>query len=104
MNNNLTPNSKQNDFAVVYTTYVLVDAHIVVGRLQHEGIPAIVDHMAGMNAIGITFGVLGEIRVLVHLWNYERALEILVPENPEQLNPDNHDYILFDEDELDNDE
>ncbi len=99
MNNKLTPNNKQSDFAVVYTTYVLADAHIVVGRLQHEGIPAIVDHMAGMSAIGVTFGVLGEIRVLVHLANYEYALDILIPQNPEQLNADNQDHIIFDEDE-----
>lgn len=101
-NKNLTSNDSQDDLAIVYITNVLADAHIVAGRLQAEGIPAMINHMAGMNAIGIRIGALGEIRVLVHMANYERALDILDPEDPSQLVCDNDEIIIFDETELDN--
>ena len=94
---NLTPKPNKDNLAIVYTTYALPDAHIVVGRLQSEGIPAIVDHMPGMTSIGITVGAMGEIRVLVHIANYERAINLLEPIEPEQLSLDNEDIIIFDE-------
>lgn len=99
-NKNLTSTKNQNDLAIVYVTYVLADAHIVAGRLKSEGIPAMIDHMVGMSAIGIRVGAMGEIRVLVHMVNYERAIDILEPEIPEQLVSDNDD-IIIDETEFD---
>ena len=85
---------------VVYVTNDITVAHIVAGRLKHEGIHAIIDHMAGRDAIGITIGVMGEVRVLVHPQDYDDALDILEPEDPPELADDN-DQIIFDEDDFD---
>lgn len=82
---------------VVYVTHNITEGHIIAGRLQSEGIMAILDHMAGMNAVGITIGSFGEVRVLVHPHNYEAALAILDVEEPGEL-PENTGYILYDDD------
>ena len=89
---------------VVYATHNLPEAYIVAGRLQHEGIPAMVHTQTGAGAIGITIGRLGEVTVLVNFSDYERALTILDVSGPEEL-PDNTDDISFlwpdDGDEID---
>ena len=85
---------------IVYITHDLSEAHIVAGRLQSESIPAIVDHAAGRSAIGITIGSFGEVRVLVHPANYDRAIEILFPEGVDAL-PDNTNRIIYHWDEED---
>jgi hypothetical protein len=70
---------------VAYTTYSLPEAHIVAGRLESEGIPAMVHQMPGANALGITVGVLGEITVLVQEQDYATAMAILEPNEPDEL-------------------
>ncbi len=89
---------------VAYITYDLTEGHIVAGRLQHEGIMAIVDYLAGRGAFGITLGTWGEVRVLVHPADYEESQIILFPDGPELLDdPDGLDtiYLNMDEDEDD---
>ncbi len=83
---------------VVYLTYNVYEAHIVAGRLESEGIPATVYQAAGANAIGIHIGPLGEVKVLVRPKDYDEAMAILFPEEPEQLMDDN-DRIIFDDDD-----
>lgn len=100
--------SKQNrtEWMIVYVTPHLTDAQIVVGRLQHEGIPAFVDHMAGRGAFGITIGTWGEVRVLVHPKDYEMALDILEPDIdalPEG-DDDDDDIIYYDDWKKEDDE
>ena len=82
---------------VVYITHDMQDATIVAGRLKHEGIMAILDHMTGRDAIGITLGNWGEVKVLVHPQEYEMALEILDPGSAYELpEGDNGDILYMD--------
>lgn len=92
MTNGLQRNSNdKTEWMVAYVTHNLSEAHIVAGRLKHEGIPAIVNHMAGRSAIGITIGAMGEVRVLVHPQDYDMAQDILFPEGPDELPDSTHD-------------
>lgn len=88
---------------VVYTTHNYHEAHIVAGRLQAEGIAAMVHQQAGANAMGIHIGRLGELNVLVHGVDYALALAILFPDEPEYLTDDN-DRIIFGDLDDDDDE
>ncbi len=92
------------EWMIVYTTHHSIDAQIVAGRLQHEGIPAILDQMTGRDAIGITIGNWGEVRVLVHPENYERAHAILFPEASELGEGDDDNVIYYEDWEGDQDE
>jgi hypothetical protein len=55
---------------IVYITHNAPEAHVVAGRLETEGIPAMVYYEAGAGALGIHIGSLGEVKVLVHPGNY----------------------------------
>lgn len=89
---------------IVYVTHDLSEAHIVAGRLKSEGMMAIVDHMAGRSAIGISIGNWGEVRVLVHPNDYELAESILFPDLPDELEEQTDDIIYYwQEDDLDDD-
>jgi hypothetical protein len=79
---------------VVFVTYDLAEAHIVAGRLQTEGVPALVYREPGASAIGIHIGKFGEVRVLVRPEDYETALLILEPQQPPEL-PDTTDEITY---------
>jgi len=52
-------------WAVVFSTPSRPEAHIIVGRLESEGIPAIIHSEVGRDALGIHIGRFGEIQVLV---------------------------------------
>ena len=99
MSNSISPQKSNNhEWMVAYVTHDFHEAHIVAGRLQSEGIGAMVHQQAGANAIGIHIGSLGEIRVLVHPPDYELALAILYPDEPDVL-PDSTDSIIFEDDD-----
>ena len=88
---------------VVYLTYSPPEAYIVAGRLENEGIRAWVHQPPGANAIGITVGQLGEVKVLVDAPDFERARAILEAD-VEEL-PDDVDRIVYDvDDESDDDD
>jgi hypothetical protein len=91
------------EWRVVYTTYNNPEAHIVAGRLESEGIPAMVQNEPAGTAIGITVGPLGENKVVVHAEDYERALAILYPDEPDVLTDDN-DKIIFDAEDFGEDD
>jgi|GEM_PF-793721 len=74
-----------HQWMVVYATHIPTDAHIVMGRLHSEGIPAIINREVGASAMGISIGRLGEVRVLVNAEDYETALMILEPTEPHVL-------------------
>lgn len=76
------------DWVVILSTDNVSEAHIVAGRLQHEGIAAWVHQQPGVSGLGITVGVLGEVRVLVNADDYELATAIL-DEEPPLLDEDN---------------
>ena len=86
---------------IAYVTHNVSDAHIVAGRLQSEGIAAMVDHMAGRSAFGITIGDMGEVRVLVNPDNYERSQLILFPDERDELADQTGDIIYRWEDDDD---
>ena len=95
------------DWMIVYETPVETEAHIVAGRLQVEGIQAVVYRQPGAAALGITIGRLGSVTVLVKPVDYERALSILEPDELDEL-PNTTDDITYigieddDSDELSN--
>lgn len=87
-----------HQWMVVYATHIPTDAHIVMGRLHSEGIPAIINREVGASAMGISIGRFGEVRVLVNAEDYETALMILEPEEPNSLpsTTDKYTYHLND--------
>ena len=90
---------------VVYATHDIQDAQIVAGRLKHEGIMAMVNHALGMQAFGFTVGQMGAVQVLVHPAEYDRALDMLFPDEPDELpDGDDGDIIYTDQWSDDDDE
>lgn len=69
----------------VYITHNLPEAHILLGKLQANDIPAMLHQEAGATALGITLGNLGEIKLLVSPADYEQAVDLLFTENDDQL-------------------
>jgi hypothetical protein len=86
------------EWMVVYITYNFLEAQIVAGRLESEGIQALVYQEPGANAIGIRIGRMGEVKVLVRAEDYDMAETLLFPDEPDIL-PDDTDRIIFDDDE-----
>jgi hypothetical protein len=94
---------RNSEWMIAYVTHDITDAHVVLGRLKSEGIMAIIDHMAGMHALGVTLGNMGEIRVLVYPQDYDQVMDLLYPEAADEL-PDSTDHIIYDWDEDNDDE
>ncbi len=91
------------EWRIVFTTTNAAEAEIVAGRLRSEHIPAMVHQEAGGRALGITVGVLGEVKVLVRPDDYERAIAVLEPDSPDVL-PDSTDSIIYPVEDEDNHE
>lgn len=77
------------DWIAIYLTHNLPEAHIIVGKLRTFDIPAMIHQEAGASAIGITLGNLGEIKILVSPADYDRALELLQPDDAERMEANN---------------
>jgi hypothetical protein len=80
---------------VIYTASNIPEAQIVAGRLQSEGINALINYPIGGSAIGIR---LGSISVLVKPNDYQAANEILFAEDediPAEL-PEGYEDALYD--------
>jgi len=74
----LIPRSHHPDgWMSVYSTYDPPEAHIVAGRLKHEGLHAWVYQDALGSTIGLRVGPLGEVMVLVRPEDYAQAMAIL---------------------------
>jgi hypothetical protein len=99
MSNKLRSQAPQ--WMVVYVTHNVPEAHIVAGRLESEGIPAMVHQVPGASALGIHIGSLGEITVLVREADYSRAMMILDPDTPDLLTDSSDDMIYLETDEDD---
>ena len=99
------PVNQDADWLVILSTDNISEAHIVAGRLQHEGIPAWVHQQPGVSGFGITVGVLGEVRVLVNVADYETAVAILEEEPPLSLDETNDEVrYIFPSDNDDEDD
>ncbi|MFK7801736.1 MAG: DUF2007 domain-containing protein [Anaerolineae bacterium] len=75
-------NESQN-WVQVYKTYGLPEAHIIVGQLQSEGIPAKVFPLEAGSRIGITVGKLGEVAVMVPESRFDEAEKLIFEPLPE---------------------
>ncbi len=73
------------DWIAVFITHNLPEAHIIMGKLRANDLPAMIHQEAGATALGLTLGNLGEIKILVAPADYDRAASILYPEDLEQL-------------------
>lgn len=62
---------------VAFNTYNEPEAYIVAGRLESEDIHSWLYREPLGSAMGISFGPLGEVRVLVAPEDYQRALDVL---------------------------
>ncbi|MCC6892527.1 MAG: DUF2007 domain-containing protein [Anaerolineae bacterium] len=83
-----------SEWMVVFETSYEPEAHVVAGRLNVEGIRAVVHRQPGAAALGITIGMLGAITVLVRPDDYDRALALLEPEYPDEL-PNSTDDVTY---------
>lgn len=66
-----------DELRIVYITNSDFDARVVAGLLETEGIPVLVQQEPAGSALGITVGILGEVKVVVRPQDYQRALDIL---------------------------
>lgn len=82
------------EWITVYISHNLQEAHIIAGKLQAFDVPTLVHTEPGASAIGITYGNLGEIKVLVHAGDYDRAQRILAPIESDELE-DNTDKVQY---------
>lgn len=82
---------QNTDFRVVYTTHSYEEAHIIAGRLDHEGIQSAIQRESAAGALGITYGKIGEVNVIVRAEDYEIAHQILFPDTPPELDENNHE-------------
>jgi hypothetical protein len=89
------------DWVTVYTTPSFSEAHLMAGHLRSEGIEPYVHAQPGASAIGITLGTFGGISVLVRPSDYDRAMDVLFPETPDELPDDPGDYIVLEPEEDD---
>ena len=83
------------EWIVIYITHNLPEAHIIVGKLQSFDVPAMIHQEAGASAIGITLGNLGEIKILVSPADYDRAIELLQPNEAERMEASNDKIQLI---------
>ena len=93
--------AKGPDWIAIYVTHNLPEAHIIVGKLRTYDIPAMLHQEAGATAIGITLGNLGEIKILVSPADYDRAVELLLPEEVERMEANNDRIQLIWPDDVD---
>ncbi|MCY4147070.1 MAG: DUF2007 domain-containing protein [Chloroflexi bacterium] len=78
----------------VFITHNLPESHIVHGRLRAHGIQAMLHQEAGATALGITYGNLGEIKILVAPADYDQAAALLNDKNAPSLEANNDSVQL----------
>jgi hypothetical protein len=61
----------------VLTTARQIEAHIIKGRLESEGIPTFLNYESAGLVYGITIDGLGEVRIMVPTEFIEKARDIL---------------------------
>lgn len=89
--------SESQSWLVVFTTYNPAEAHVIAGRLESEGFHPWVHQEPGGSALGITVGILGEIRVLVAESEFEAAQRSLNDGADYEADYDEDEY--YDEDD-----
>lgn len=85
---------KQNGrWEVVYQTFGLMDAQVIVGRLHAEGIPARAWQEGAGKALGLTVGKLGMAHIEVPAEFVKRAEEIIQTDYSDELPFEDDDVI-----------
>jgi hypothetical protein len=84
------------DWMVVFTTNDQNEAHIVAGRLEVEGVKSFIQRESLGGIIGITYGAMGDVKVVVNPEDYDKAMAILEPDELYSLSDDNEDVIYYD--------
>lgn len=69
--------AKNKAFVTVYVAAGQPEAHIIKGRLEAEGIPALLSYESAGLVYGITVNGLGEVKVMVPGYLADEAKEIL---------------------------
>ena len=92
------------EWMVVYSTNDLMDAQIVSGHLEVEGIKSFIQRESLGAIYGITYGGLGGVHVLVNPEDYEKALAILEPDELDALAEETDDIIYYNNDLEDDDD
>jgi hypothetical protein len=89
----------QPEWITIFITHDLQEAYIIAGRLKADNIPSMINTVPGASALGITIGSLGEIKILIHSDDYDKAYDILFPDTSNQLedNTDKVQYIWHDD-------
>lgn len=67
----------------VYTVSGQIQAHVIKGRLESEGIPVLLRYNSGSTVFALTVDGLGEVEIFVPQEEAARAREIL--SRPEEL-------------------
>ena len=88
------------DWKLLTKMYSMLEAQMLVGRLETEGIPAQAWQEGAGKAYGLTVGYLGEVRVMVLAGDLARA-QIIAAEDYSNTLPDDDDPVWNEEnDEL----
>ena len=69
--------SEMHDLVTVYTSSGLLGAEVIKGRLESEGIQALLKYESAASMLPLTVDGLGEVRVLVRREDEAKAREIL---------------------------
>lgn len=69
--------ASETEFVVVYVSNGPLGAEVVKGKLASAGIPALLKYESTMSSIPIMVDGLGEVQVLVHAEDEQRARRIL---------------------------
>ncbi len=83
--------AKDPRWIAVYITHNLPETHIVLGRLRAHDMTAMLHHEAGASALGITYGNLGEVKILVSPADCDQAADLLHPKRRAELFADIYD-------------
>ena len=83
------------EWMIVYESPDVNEAQIVAGRLEVEGIKALVNQTTMASVFGFTLGQMGTVTVAVHPDDYQRALDLLEPDEMYGLNDDNERVIYY---------
>ncbi|MEZ4672465.1 MAG: DUF2007 domain-containing protein [Anaerolineae bacterium] len=73
-----------SQWKIILETSNMMEAEVVAGRLQSEGIEARIHQEPAGQALGLTVGLLGETVVLVPEADYEAAVAILETQVPQE--------------------
>lgn len=83
------------EWIAVFITHNLPEAHIVLGKLEANSVPAIIHQEAGASALGITLGNLGEIKILVSPSDVDRAASLIYKQGEDLIEASNEKIQLI---------